>query len=336
MSATSDDTIILFHYSFSPFARRVSWYLDLRGIKYSQCIQPPTLPREDLTALGISYRRIPILSIGRDVYYDTRLILRKLEEKVPAGSLGATADDLRALERLLERWTVDAGIFARASQLIPPTLPLLRDPKFQRDREDYTGRSWSRESVEVLRPEALVEVRDAFSFLESTLLADGREWILSTQTPTLADIEAIWPFHWLTTLDGALPPTLISKRQFPKAYEWITRFSKAIAAARTSNGRPASLKGSEAVTQITSANFFEPDPLFDETDPSGFKVGEVVELFPIDTGSRHHDVGRLVGLSPNEVVLEIQKPAAETSIRVHAPRHGFRVQRPPNTSKAHL
>ena len=31
--------IVLFHYSFSPYARRVSWYLALRGIDYAECVR---------------------------------------------------------------------------------------------------------------------------------------------------------------------------------------------------------------------------------------------------------------------------------------------------------
>jgi len=40
-----------------------------------------------------------------------------------------------------------------------------------------------------MRPEALVEMRSSFELLETTLLADGREWILKTEGPSLADIE---------------------------------------------------------------------------------------------------------------------------------------------------
>jgi len=36
MSTTED--IVLFHYPFSPYARRIVWYLELRGIPYKQCV----------------------------------------------------------------------------------------------------------------------------------------------------------------------------------------------------------------------------------------------------------------------------------------------------------
>jgi hypothetical protein len=30
--------VIVYHYSYSPYARRLIWYLALRGIPYSQCV----------------------------------------------------------------------------------------------------------------------------------------------------------------------------------------------------------------------------------------------------------------------------------------------------------
>jgi glutathione S-transferase len=150
------------------------------------------LPRPDLEALNVNYRRIPILSIGRDVYCDTRLILRKLEQQFPDGAIGATNPDQRAIERLLERWTVDAGIFSRAVALIPTNMPSMNDPAFRKDREGFSGQKpggWSKEKAEKGRPEAVAHIRDAFELLETTLLADGRHWIFKTDKPSLGDIE---------------------------------------------------------------------------------------------------------------------------------------------------
>lgn len=152
-------------------------------------IQPPILPREDLNALGVAYRRIPVMSIGRDVYCDTRLILSKLEERFPEGALGARQPEHKAVQELLAKWTIDGGVFNRAAELIPTDMPLINDPKFTKDRDDFSGRSWAIDDVANRRPEALADMREMFAFLEGTLLADGREWILKTEKPSMADIE---------------------------------------------------------------------------------------------------------------------------------------------------
>ena len=156
-------------------------------------MQPVTLPRPDMVAIGTRYRRIPILSIGRDIYNDTRLILRKLETLYPSTGrrISGTTDDERAIEQLLEYWAVDGGIFMKAAGLLPSDMPLLRDPKFTKDREDFTGTGWTKENIDRGRPEAAVGIKQACEFLEGTMLADGREWILKTGGPSLADIEGM-------------------------------------------------------------------------------------------------------------------------------------------------
>lgn len=147
------------------------------------------MPRPDVKALGVNYRRIPLCAIGKDVYCDTRVILRKLETLFPQGALGATDPEQRALQKLLEAWKIEAGIFTRGSQLIPADTPIVKDEKFQKDREDFSGRKWSKEAIEANRPEALAAMRNAFSFMETTLLSDGRDWVLKGLGPSLADIE---------------------------------------------------------------------------------------------------------------------------------------------------
>jgi glutathione S-transferase len=42
------------------------------------------MPRPNLALVPVAYRRIPVLAIGRDVYLDSRLILRKLETLFPS------------------------------------------------------------------------------------------------------------------------------------------------------------------------------------------------------------------------------------------------------------
>lgn len=91
-----------------------------------------------------------------------------------------------------------------AVRLIPAEAPMLKDPRFLRDRADFAGVAregpspLSPEALAAARPEALAEVRDAAELLETTLLADGRDWVLGgTPGPALADIEAVWVLMWV-------------------------------------------------------------------------------------------------------------------------------------------
>lgn len=185
---------ILFLWSFSAWASKIVAYLALRGIPHTHCEQPITQPRPDLAALGVKYRRIPVLSIGRDIYCDTLLILEKLEQLYPSHdgkhkSLGASNPTEMAMEKLLEKWT-DVVVFKAAAAVIPTDMDLMKDPEFQKDREELWGRPWTKDEQEKLRPAALANLRSNWDFLESTL-GDGREWILGGEGPKLADIHGV-------------------------------------------------------------------------------------------------------------------------------------------------
>lgn len=290
------------------------------------------MPRPDLARLGISYRRIPLLSIGRDVYVDTRLIIQKLEQLYPSlPKLGAsnTNPEHRALERLLEHLSIDGGVFAAAMRLIPANLPLLRDPKFQKDRADFTGERLTRDAAAALRPEAVNEIRLVADLLETTLLADGRDWILGTDKPSLADIEAVWPLHWLAGMPGALPADQVSAERFPRVFAWIARFQSSASKAKAAAPKPDTVDGARAQQIIVNAPFNEQEGRVDDGGDGlaafhGLAKGKRVAVWPTDTGANHKDVGRLVSLTPTEVVIEPE--AGGGQVRLHAPRHGFRVR----------
>ncbi|OAA68658.1 Thioredoxin-like fold protein [Niveomyces insectorum RCEF 264] len=395
---TEAPQIILYHYAYSPFARRVQWYLLLRGLPYSECLQPPTMPRPDLRLLGVRHRRIPVLAIGRDVYMDSRLILRKLEQiaspSLPpllgitaaaglSSSSSSSSPELLALERLLDVLTVDGTLFANAGRLIPDSVPLLKDPAFHKDRADFMGAPMfphhplgdrarnsnhvSPSSSDLRRAEALVEIRHAAALLETTMLADGRDWILRTAAPSLADIEAIWPFHWLASMPGAFdvgggggggsssrsaasaPQAGLSREQYPRLLAWVDRFNTVLRAARKAREPPVPrLDGPTAAAAVWAAPFHEVQPdsngdndYVDPSDPvarvSGLRAGQRVVVWPTDTGASGRDVGRLVRLTADEVVLAIgpsedrsssssSSGTSSLSIHLHAPRHGFRVR----------
>ncbi|TDZ49544.1 hypothetical protein CTRI78_v008109 [Colletotrichum trifolii] len=330
-SSGEDRNIILYHYSASPYAKRIVWYMALRGIPYVQCMQPPVLPRPDVQKLGIVHRRIPILAIGRDVYYDTRLMLRKLESLYPSRPrLGASSPDQMALERLLEALAIDGGVFSHGATLLPTTLPLIKDPVWLKDRSEFNGAKLSLENMKRNRPHAVNEIRRNMELLETTLLADARDWILQDNSdPGLADIEAVWLLHWLTGLPGALPKEHISEEHFPKVFAWIARFQKAVSAAKKAAPKPQTVSGDEAVEIIVSSPYSEEEGQIDSADAlvaaAGLEAGDDVVVWPTDTGASHKDTGKLLSINGDEVVIEVN--GDKGPVRVHAPRHGFRVEK---------
>ena len=147
------------------------------------------MPREQLEELGVNYRRIPILAIGKDIYCDSRIMFDKLEELFPKNLLGAQEPFQKGVEYLLENWVNDGGPFWRTASLIPANSEVMNDPEWTKDRTSMTGRPFTKETLAMIRPDGLAHVRMYFNMMENTFMADGRKYILNTEQPTLADIQ---------------------------------------------------------------------------------------------------------------------------------------------------
>ncbi|EAQ92399.1 hypothetical protein CHGG_00634 [Chaetomium globosum CBS 148.51] len=180
------------------------------------------------------------------------------------------------------------------------------------------------------------------ALLEDTLLADGREWVLggggggdgggsegARKGPTLADIEAVWVLHWMIGIPGALfDAGYVSAERFPRVYAWVARFQAAVGAAKA-GVVVKGMSGEEAAVvlkgQREGVGYFEKEGEVDAADPIvkvyGLEKGSRVEVWPTDSGAGHRDQGCLVSLDAEEIVWE-----TDAGVRVHAPRHGFRVR----------
>jgi Glutathione S-transferase, N-terminal domain len=326
--ATSTPQIILFTYPESVYGRRIDWYFTLRAIKYSHCRVLNRLPRPVLEELNVNYRRIPICAIGRDIYCDTRLIIEKCEALISSNRLGANTPYQKGISKLLETWTIDGGPFWRTAQLIPPNAPITRDPLWLEDRAEMSGRKWNARVMEENRPEALAHSRAHFKIVEELLMGDGRDWVLGTPGPTLADIHGIWPFDWALQpyMVDFLPKDVISESVFPRTFAWVKRFNAAVQEALKKNGSPKLLSPEETIGRIESAEYFEADGEIDPADPLRFEKGQIVDVFPTDmaSGFVHRDTGKLVNVSVMDVCLETKTKSGK-DIRIHFPRTNFRI-----------
>ena len=72
--------IILFDYQYAPNAQKARNLLNIAGVPYRICEQPFAQPRPILQNLGITYRRIPVNAIGKNVHVDNRVFLEAILE----------------------------------------------------------------------------------------------------------------------------------------------------------------------------------------------------------------------------------------------------------------
>jgi len=116
-----------------------------RGLAEFDAVQVSmTLPRPELSeTMGITYRRIPILAIGRDVYADTSLIASTLERRYLVsdgyGTLfpqrkGSGSSDTGMVKTLV-MYYMDRAVFPLAAS----SLPYNKFPEaFLKDRADVS------------------------------------------------------------------------------------------------------------------------------------------------------------------------------------------------------
>jgi hypothetical protein len=85
---------------FSPIAQKTKLLLTAAGVPFERVDVPNLIPRKDLESIGIHYRRVPILAVGKSIYCDSKVIfdvvLQHLaKNKVPTST--AVSFPLRSL-----------------------------------------------------------------------------------------------------------------------------------------------------------------------------------------------------------------------------------------------
>jgi glutathione S-transferase len=280
------------------------------------------MPRPDLAGLGISYRRIPVLAIGHHVYCDSRLILQVLQERYPLHRIPMSGSD-KAIQRLLQDWMNDQ-IFSHATNCLPfERSPTASNSAFLDDRSEAFGRPFRIEDMIKKRPESYGYIRAMFQTLES-FLEDGRDWIIGSAKPSVADIDAVYIAQWIVTnplMDGVTPEDFISEKLFPRTYAWVHRFKQSVEDAGNGAHVPQALSGKEAFDKITSAPETGLEGDISDTDPLNLKIGQMVEIWPTDWASNHKDRGELAMLAANQVCIRNAQ-----GVLVHFPRWNFRIQ----------
>ncbi|KAJ4984249.1 glutathione S-transferase [Stagonosporopsis vannaccii] len=292
--------IITFDYDFSPYGQKIRTALAASGVPFHRSDQPIVLPRPILEKFDITYRRIPLLAFGRDIYADSSLIIDELQTRYNA--LPTTPAD-KAYE------IFGAQIFASALNIIP-TAALT--PEFVKDRLTiFPG--LANPSYAELRPSGLAEMKAKFSIIENEFLGSSLGAFISGEKFGLADIHAGWAVGWALKAIGLGQEPGFGENDFPRIYKWVASWPKP---------QYTDVSQEQLLDIMKSAAYTTKDIGVNDRDPLGIKAGTDVTVENSDTEfGAHPQKGKLVGVNDREIVLELKN-----GIRVHFPRIGYLVK----------
>jgi len=309
--ASTVPPVIAWDYQFAPNAQKSRNYLYATRTPFKICEQPFVLPRPILTDLGITYRRVPVLSIGKDFFCDnTSFIdaLQSLLEKEGKGLKRSPAD------RAFEAWGY------RSFWVALPCVPAaLVTKELGEDRKDLFP-VFAREDFAILRQNGLSELRSMIETAEREFLGSGGEGpFIGGKDCGLADIHANWMIKWaLYTIEVEKEPGF-GKEAYPKVHAWCDALTTHDEKVQGGHFLPAE----EATKQVLASEYVCSGIGIDGTDPLGLKDGEDVAIDVADAKPglcpQH---GKLVGLSKSRIVVEL-----ENGLRLHFPRVGYVVNR---------
>jgi glutathione S-transferase len=308
--------LILHHYPASPFAEKIRLILGLKKLAWKEVIIPMVMPKPEVIALTGGYRKTPLLQIGADIYCDTALIAKKLDQLAPEPDLHPAAHAASAM--VLAQWA-DSVLF----QMVMPVLyqPGSAEKLFSQFTPEQLktfmeDRAAMRKNSTVRRP-PLAEAQPALIRLLTALeaqLGDGRAWLLGA-APTIADFSVFHPL-WFFRRGPAVAPML---DPYPSVKAWMARIDA------IGHGKPATISGADALAIARDA---KPAPIAAAAieDLEGFALGDAVEVLPVDYG---FDAvrGQLVKGTREEIAVRRTDDRAGEVV-VHFPRQGYEVRKP--------
>ena len=301
--------LILHHYEGSPFSEKARLMLGYKGLAWRSVTVPVVMPKPDVLALTGGYRRKPFMQAGADIYCDTALIARLLEQRAPAPTLfPASAPLAPQLAQWADStlfWTVipytmqPAGL-AQVFAGVPPEMV----KAFAADRAPFVA-GMKRQTV----ADATVNLRAHAAALDAQL-ADGRPFLFGGQA-SVADF-SVYHCVWYVHRGGSVADVFAP---YALLLAWFARM-KAFG-----RGRSEPMDSGEAIGVAARAGAHAPAEV---QRGLGLEAGQAVTVTPLDYGF-DPVAGTLVGLTADEVVLRRTDERAGT-VHVHFPRAGFQIK----------
>lgn len=301
--------LIVHQYAGSPFSEKIRLILGCKQLAWAAVTVPAILPKPDVVALTGGYRRTPFLQVGADIYCDTALIARLLDQRQPTPSLYPASAPLAPL---LAQWADSTLFWTVIPYAMQPAgvaaifgdVPASVLQAFAADRAPFTAGLRRQSAVD-----ATVALRAHLTALDAQL-ADGRSFFFG-EAPTIADFSVAHGL-WFIVLAGPLAEILT---EFAALGEWLERM------LAFGHGDRRTMSSDAALGIAAAAGHHAPT----EVQPGlGFAAGAAVTVAALDYGT-DPVAGTLVGLSADEVVLRRTDERAGT-LHVHFPRQGFQIR----------
>ncbi len=295
---------IIFHqYAMSPFSEKVRKIFALKDIAYRSVDQPAWMPKPHLTPLTGGYRRIPVLQIGADIYCDSVLIIRKLDELAPEPSIYPDGNALAA--EGLAAWA-DKHLFLAAVPLVFLAMADVMPKELFEDRRRMFPQL-SLEALKAAEPGARGTMRSHLAMLEDCL--SSRPFLLGPQF-SVADA-AVFHCLWFARNDPRFADQL---QAFTSLQSWFSRVEGMGQGRGEAMDPDAALEAAGSKEPLTR-------PHSDPLDPNGLEPGIELSISAEDLPADKFK-GVLLSASEHEVVIMREDPQLGR-LAVHFPRAGY-------------
>jgi glutathione S-transferase len=306
--------LILHHYSTSLFAEKARLLLGFKGLSWRSVNISPVMPKPDLTALTGGYRKTPVLQIGADIYCDTALIARRLEQQKSSPTLFPEGKEL--VVSVFAAWA-DSVVFQHAVSLVfqPESIAerfARMAPEavqyFVADRAGlFAGGSATRLSAQLAKH----QWPTIMGRFEQQLQREEGDFLFGE--PSIADFALAHTLWFLK----ASPATSAFVDAYPAVSAWLGRV---LSFGHGASNEMSSSEALEVARQATPAAL--PDEQFE--DPNGFKAGQQVVIAATDYGV-DPVAGELLFAGSEELILRREDERGGV-VHVHFPRFGFRIE----------
>ena len=303
--------IILHQYPESLFSEKIRLLLGYKQASYAMVEIPIIMPKPDLMPLTGGYRKTPVMQIGADIYCDTALISRVIDDIYPDNSI--YPEQRTSVDQAFAHWT-DTFFFRVCvaiafSPRAAASNPLFQDQNaiaaFMADRAELSkGSSELQMTFEIAEPHFLAHL----NHLDTELGSDKP--YLGGELPTIADFSTyhnIWFIYTREVLRDYFDP-------FPNLVAWYKRMLE------FGHGDFEMIEGQMALKQAQAAS---PDEVDEGTFLGGLTSGQEVDVMPIDYGFQPVR-GELLSAGLDEIAIA-RTDEQVGRVVVHFPRIGFQV-----------